>query len=133
MVIEKQKMVREGKLEIFLLGRQSLQEDVEIRKLFTGYFRSKMALVLFLIRSQDRSFKTRQVENAVRFLDDVYRHLLRCVVRKKYRRVFQWLTCFFTCRCDKTPLRRAKAVKLVRLIEGEVVLRCKMTSGDEVM
>lgn len=132
MAIEKQKMGREGKSGNFLSGRQSLEEDGEIREPFTGYFRRKMALVLLLIRSQDRSFEKRQVEKAVRFLDDLYRHLSRGGSRKKYRRVFRWLTCFFACRRDETLSRGVKAEKLVRLIEDEVVLRYKMTPGDEV-
>jgi len=103
-----------------------------MRELFTGYFRRKMALVLLLIRSQDRSFEKRQVEKAVRFLDDLYRHLSRGGGRKKYRRVFRWLTCFFASRRDETLSRGVKAEKLVRLIEDEVVLRYKMTPGDEV-
>lgn len=105
--------------------RGFIAEERPVNPSFSGYFNNKMTLLLFLIQAQKVRPNPMLVGTVHRFLDDLFFHLLAEHLRKRYRRIFQWLKRFFRKLPDVTVYQRDRAKDFIRAIYDAFGLHLK--------
>ena len=103
-------------IENTMRWRQSAVDDQIISRLFQGYFNNKMTLLLFLVQSRSLKPNPKLVESVLRFLNDLFHHMLAGGTQKQYRLIFKWLSLFFRKLPDVSLGQRDKAKGFIRVI-----------------
>lgn len=91
-------------------------EEQMLGKLFTGYFNSKMAVLVFLIQTRRHKPDLEIVSGMCFFLDDLYHHILDDSKRERYRRLFLWFKHFLQKLPYVQDTQRGRAIYFVRFL-----------------
>ena len=108
-----------------LQERNFVVDEHKISQLFTGYFNNKMTLLIFLIQARSVKPNPGLTETVVRFLDELFRHMLEPRYQKQYRLPFKWLKRFFQRLPDVSVYQRDRARYFIRAIYDAFGLHLK--------
>ncbi len=105
--------------------RNFIVDEHKISQLFIGYFNNKMTLLIFLIQARSVRPNPELIETIVRFLDDLFRHMLEVRLQKRYRLPLKWLKLFFRKLPDVSIYQRDRARYFIRAIYDAFGLHLK--------
>ena len=94
--------------------RYLVEEEQSLRRLFVGYFNSKMAVLVFLIQAQRHRPEKAAILGMRYFLDDLFNHLLDSSKQVRCRRVFLWLKRFLGKLPNVRLDQRRRAVRFIQ-------------------
>jgi hypothetical protein len=94
--------------------RSESVSDHLISQLFRVYFNNKMTLLIFLIQSKTLTPNPYAVEGVIRFLDDLYHHMMTGRIQAQHHHALEGLKSFCQALPDVSQEQRDQAKAFVR-------------------